>query len=169
MKTIAQLTEDLAKIHCLFQYDPNSQLPLAQLFEPAFVARMVDVTGQNPAPQAGWQAQVNRDSSGKIVSVSFLPPPAPAPAELLPRLRQALNAYLNQHYNQDSRVWLLWLFISEAPTAADKAQIAQVFSWISSVMAYYKTLMTEIQAGKSWNELQVNFAQFDATDPKVAL
>lgn len=53
-RKIIQLDETKTKAHWKFEYNPDVQQPLKELYTPDFVARMIDVTDMDPEPQEGW-------------------------------------------------------------------------------------------------------------------
>jgi hypothetical protein len=184
MRTIAQLSDDLAAICWIFSHDPATQPPLNQMFEPAFVARMFEVTEENPPPQVGWAVtNLVHDGLGQIMSATFTPPPGPTVEDLKIRLQERLHAYTYAHYDQGtqdslqsaSTAALLTLIdpasSPEAQAAAQVklAQIRAAWEWVLTVLAYYKTLRDQLIAGAEWDHLELNFEQFSATDPQVPL
>lgn len=67
MKTYLLLNKAGTEAQWRRLYNPDTEVPLSELYEPAFVARLIDVTGQTPAPQEGWVWDGQK----------FNPPPAP--------------------------------------------------------------------------------------------
>lgn len=83
MKTMVQLNSERTKAHWKWQWDEVH--PLSEMFTPEIVALMVDVTGQVPEPEDGWDF-----SSRGFSPPAPIPPPAPmTPEELLAKLETA--------------------------------------------------------------------------------
>lgn len=166
----AILSENFATV---FRCDQAETIPE---YSPEVMARIVDLTGLEPLPQANWMVHdLVRDDSGRITSASFTPLPGPTIEDLKARLRRDKTAYIASHYDQDAKDWLQCLYMADTTAAEDKALIKTAFGWVGAVVAYWRDLEAQLAAGVPWDQLQVgdvigvNFAQFNNSDPKVSL
>jgi len=184
MRRLAQLTPDDAQIYAVWEDQNFAHLPLSELYDPPTVALLVDISSQDPAPQPGWLASgVIRDASGRITAATFSPPPGLTVDDLALRLQNLLHAYIYAHYDQGTQASLnavataqQLVLLNPAATEAQKAAalgvlapIQTAWHWVAGVLAYYYGLKAQILAGAAWESLDLDFAGFDSTDPKVAL
>jgi hypothetical protein len=135
---------------------------LSQLYTPEIVALMIDVSDYEQEPGETWAF----DGEVFVVPLPPEPPPPPSKDELLARLETAKQAYIDARYPPPTREWMIafWNIASEA----QKAVILQAWGWVdTAVMAYFDAKATEIENGSIWEELAVDFEQFNESDPGI--
>lgn len=173
LKTYLMLTADRSRGQWKLNHDPENEFPIAELYEPSFVERMVDITDLDPQPEEGWLWDGNK----------FSPPPPPSIEELMVRLQNNLHSYVYSHYDPGTQASLtaiaaasLAILLHPNSTDADKttalarlAQITTAWMWIQAVLTYYYELKGRLIAGHSWEDLAIDWQQFDGGDPQVAL
>jgi hypothetical protein len=90
------------------------------------------------------------------------------------RMTNALTAevkiYLENHYDSISLSTFNMVMHAASPPPAIEAAVRSVYAWFKSVLQYYKTTGSAIQAATDIPTLEAitwDFLQFDATDPNV--
>lgn len=185
MKSYMLVSVDGTTAQWFRSYDPDTEPPLSELYEVAFVARLVEITGRNPMPQEGWLVKdAVKDTAGRIISATFNPPPGPTIEQLSNQLQELLHAYIYSHYDLGTQASLSALatalqlvLLNSASTQADKdaaqtklAQIQSAWSWVASILTYYYGLKDQLKAGASWEALDLDFAKhFDGSNPNISL
>jgi hypothetical protein len=92
--------------------------------------------------------------------------------EKLQILNQAVNAYINSHFDTGTQASFTTLYVLSTTSDDVKTQLESVWSWIQAVMIEYYIKKAALQATETLEEVDAfvwDFEQFDSTVPEVHL
>lgn len=137
-------------------------------FDPSKEAVRTDVPF--PATARGSGAWHRWDGSAWVVVADLLV----AKKERLLAMKTEVTEYLNAHYDpgQQSTLNALWIEGISKGWTNRKAAVQSVMDWVSVVLAYFyqkKEAIFGAADQAALDAIEVDFTQFDAADPEVAV
>lgn len=156
ISTFAQLTPDKTRVHYVFTHNDETQPPIPQMFSPAIVELIKDITAVNPQPGEEWLYDEQEDTYSE---------PAPLTSECgqcLSKLDMSFNDYVEQHVPNAVINLLSYLYRQEGITPENIAAIDGIYLWYAAVVAIYLTYKIQILNGTPLTVTVTNFA--DACD-----
>ena len=133
---------------------------------------LVDVTNETVPADAFTHWQVDGDQL--VLRATAMPEAAARalrePGGLFKLLEDRLHEYIFAHYDPYTQASLQSLYVDPRTPPAAKDAITAAWDWVRSVLDYYYQQKARLEAGEAGQVfLELNFTQFDTTDPGVTL